>query len=83
VAATLAAAIMMGCALVDVLRRQRHSGREDREGSNSFALIATIILAPIAAMLIQAANLRSREFDARDAGGSAECRGPETASSAR
>jgi heat shock protein HtpX len=41
---------------------------DDREGSNPVALIAMIILAPIAAMLIQAAISRSREFDA-DAGG--------------
>jgi heat shock protein HtpX len=41
---------------------------DDREGSNPIALIATIILAPIAAFLIQAAVSRSREYDA-DAGG--------------
>ena len=45
------------------------NGRDDRNGANPFALIATIILAPIAAMLIQAAISRSREYDA-DAGGS-------------
>src|ERR1041385_3615039 len=44
--------------------------RDDREGSNPVALLATIILAPIAAMLIQAAISRSREYDA-DAGGAA------------
>jgi heat shock protein HtpX len=36
--------------------------------ANPIALIATVILAPIAAMLIQAAISRSREYDA-DAGG--------------
>ena len=41
---------------------------DNRQGSNPIALIATIILAPLAAMLIQAAISRSREFDA-DAGG--------------
>ena len=56
-----------GLALRDVLRRRP---RDDREGSNPLALIAMIILAPIAAMLIQAAISRSREFDA-DAGGAA------------
>jgi heat shock protein HtpX len=72
VAATLAAAIMM------ISRFAMFFGggsRDDREGSNPVALIATIILAPIAAMLIQAAISRSREFDA-DAGGSAIAGGP-------
>src|SRR5262249_30180111 len=43
---------------------------DDREGggSNPLALLAMMILAPVAAMLIQAAISRSREF-AADAGG--------------
>jgi heat shock protein HtpX len=65
VAATLAAAIMM----VSRFAMFFGGGRsDDREGQNPVALLATIILAPIAAMLIQAAISRSREFDA-DAGG--------------
>jgi heat shock protein HtpX len=66
VAATLAAAIMM------IARFGLFFGgsRDDREGSNPIALLATVILAPIAAMLIQAAISRSREYDA-DAGGAA------------
>ncbi|MBW8895727.1 MAG: M48 family metalloprotease, partial [Acidobacteria bacterium] len=41
----------------------------DRErGNNPIALLATIILAPVAALLIQMAISRSREF-AADAGG--------------
>jgi heat shock protein HtpX len=68
VAATLAAAIMMVSRFAMFFGGGH--GRDDREGSNPFALIATIILAPIAAILIQAAISRSREFDA-DAGGSA------------
>src|SRR5262249_29268212 len=40
----------------------------DREGQNPIAMLATLILAPIAAVLIQAAISRSREYDA-DAGG--------------
>ena len=44
--------------------------RDDRDRGNPIALLATIILAPLAAMLIQAAISRSREFDA-DAGGAA------------
>ena len=67
VAATLAAAIMMAARFAMFFGGSRNN---DREGSNPFALIATLILAPIAAMLIQAAISRSREFDA-DAGGAA------------
>ena len=49
--------------------RDRFGGRDDRDrGSNPIALLAMIILAPLAAMLIQAAISRSREF-AADAGG--------------
>src|SRR3954454_14738788 len=71
VAATLAAAIMM------IARFAMFFGasRDDREGSNPVALLATIILAPLAAMLIQAAISRSREFDA-DAGGAQIAGGP-------
>jgi heat shock protein HtpX len=69
VAATLAAAIMM-ISRFAMFFGGSGNGRDDRQGSNPFALLATIILAPIAAMLIQAAISRSREFDA-DAGGSA------------
>jgi heat shock protein HtpX len=66
IAATLAAAIMV------VARFAMFFGgsRDEREGHNPVAMIATIILAPIAAMLIQAAISRSREFGA-DAGGAA------------
>jgi len=71
VAATLAAAIM----LISRFAMFFGGSRDDREGSNPVALIATIILAPIAALLIQAAISRSREFDA-DAGGSAIAGGP-------
>jgi heat shock protein HtpX len=64
VAATLAAAIMM----VSRFAMFFGGSRDDREGGNPIAMLATIILAPIAAMLIQAAISRSREYDA-DAGG--------------
>ena len=75
VAATLAAAIMM-ISRFAMFFGGSGNGRDDRQGSNPFALIATIILAPIAAMLIQAAISRSREFDA-DAGGSTIAGGPQ------
>lgn len=66
VAATLAAAIMM------VARFAMFFGgsRDDRQGQNPVALLATMLLAPVAAMLIQSAISRSREFGA-DAGGAA------------
>ncbi len=67
VAATLAAAIMMLARFAMFFGGRRS---DDREGGNPIAAIATMILAPIAAMLIQAAISRSREF-AADAGGAA------------
>jgi heat shock protein HtpX len=65
VAATIAAAIMMVSRFAMFF-----GGSRDDRGSNPIALLATIILAPLAAMLIQAAISRSREFGA-DAGGAA------------
>jgi heat shock protein HtpX len=67
VAATLAAAIMMISRFALFWGGTRH---DDREGGNPIAALATVILAPAAAMLIQAAISRSREYDA-DAGGAA------------
>jgi heat shock protein HtpX len=65
VAATLAAAIMM----ISRFALFFGGGRDDdRGGSNPISLLATMILAPVAAMMIQAMISRSREFDA-DAGG--------------
>jgi heat shock protein HtpX len=67
VAATVAAAIMM---VAQMARWAAIFGgsRDDRGGSNPIAMLATVILAPIAAMLIQAAISRQREF-AADRGG--------------
>ena len=71
VAATVAATIMM------VARMAQYaaifgggSSRDDNRGGNPFSLLLMVILAPLAAMLIQAAISRSREF-AADAGGAA------------
>jgi heat shock protein HtpX len=69
VAATMAAAIMMVARMAQFAAIFGGGSRDDREGgSNPIALLATIILAPLAAMLIQAAISRSREFGA-DRGG--------------
>jgi heat shock protein HtpX len=68
VAATLAAAIMMIAHFARFAAIFGGGRSDDREGSNPIALFATVLLAPIAAALIQAAISRSREF-AADAGG--------------
>ncbi len=70
VAATIAAAIMMVARIAQFAAIFGGGRSDEREGSNPIALLATIILAPIAAMLIQAAISRSREY-AADAGGAA------------
>ena len=67
VAATLAATIMMASRFAFFFGG---GGRDDDRGGNPVGLLATIILAPFAAMLIQMAVSRSREF-AADAGGAA------------
>jgi heat shock protein HtpX len=66
VAATLAATIMM----VARMAMWFGGGRRDDRDGNPIAAIAMLILAPVAAMLIQAAISRSREF-AADEGGAA------------
>jgi heat shock protein HtpX len=68
IAATLAAAIMM-LGRMAMYAGFFYGGRDDRNGaSNPIALLAMMILAPMAALLIQSAISRSREF-AADAGG--------------
>ncbi len=65
VAATIAATIMMVARMAQFAALFGGMGhRDDREGSNPIALLATIIVAPIAAIVIQAAISRSREFAA-------------------
>ena len=62
IAATVAATIMMVARMAQFAAIfGGFGGRDDRGGSNPVALIATIILAPLSAMLIQAAISRSRE----------------------
>ena len=43
-------------------------GRDDDEGANPIAMLAMVILAPVAAMLIQMAISRSREYEADRSG---------------
>jgi heat shock protein HtpX len=73
VAATIAAAIMMISRFAMFFGGSRD---DNRGGSNPIALLATMILAPLAAAMIQAAISRSREYDA-DAGGSAIAGSPQ------
>jgi heat shock protein HtpX len=68
VAATMGAAIMMLARMAQFAAFFGGGGRDDdSRGGNPIGMLATMILAPIAAMLIQAAISRSREF-AADAG---------------
>jgi heat shock protein HtpX len=81
IAATLAGAIMM---LANMARWSLIFGggqRDEREGGGGIGLLFTLILAPIAAMLIQMAISRSREFQA-DETGARTIRDPEALASA-
>jgi len=73
VAATIAAAIMFSAHMAHYAAifgggGSRSSDDRDGGGANPIAMLATVILAPVAASLIQSAISRSREF-AADAGG--------------
>jgi len=75
IAATLAGAVMM---LIDIARWGMFFGshRDDEEGgTNPIALVLMIVVAPLAALLIQMAVSRSREFEA-DASGARLTRRP-------
>lgn len=70
VAATIAAAIMMLASIArwGAIFGGLGSRDNERGGGNALALLATAIVAPIAALLIQAAISRSREFGADQQG---------------
>jgi len=68
VAATIAAAIMMLARWASYAAMFGGMGDRRDRGANPIALLATIIFAPLAALLVQSAISRSREF-AADAGG--------------
>jgi heat shock protein HtpX len=70
VAATIAAAIVMVARMAGYAAMFSGGRDDNREGGNPLAMLAMMIVAPLAAMLIQAAISRSREF-AADAGGAA------------
>jgi heat shock protein HtpX len=71
IAATLAAAIMFAARMAMYAGMFGGGRQDDRDhGTNPIALLAMMFLAPIAAMLIQTAISRSREYGA-DAGGAA------------
>ncbi len=75
IAATLAAAVMVIASMARWAAFFGFGGRDDREGANPIVLLATAILAPIAAVMIQMAVSRSREFQA-DASGAEMARNP-------
>ncbi|MBI4419272.1 MAG: zinc metalloprotease HtpX [Gemmatimonadetes bacterium] len=82
VAATIASAIMMLASIARWGAIFGGGGRDDdRGGGNVFVLLATAIVAPIAAMIIQAAISRSREF-AADRGGAEIAGSPQGLASA-
>lgn len=69
IAATLAGAIMMLARMAQYAMIFGGGRRDDRdEGGGALGLLVTMILAPLAAMLIQMAISRSREFQADDTG---------------
>jgi heat shock protein HtpX len=68
VAATIAAAIMMLANMAQFAALFGVGGRSDDRGANPLVLLVTAMVAPMAAMLIQAAISRQREFGA-DRGG--------------
>ena len=68
IAATIAGAISFLANMAQWAALFGGFGGDDEDGGNPLALIATIIFAPLAAMLVQMAISRSREFEA-DKGG--------------
>ena len=65
IAATLAGVIMF---IANMARFTVFFGGDDRDGGNIISLLLLVILAPIAAMLIQMAISRSREYIADESG---------------
>lgn len=70
ITATIAGAIMMIANMARWAMMFSGRSRDDRNGSNPIALLAAVIIAPLAAMLIQLAISRSREYAADKRGAS-------------
>jgi heat shock protein HtpX len=68
VAATLASAIMVLAYMARWAALFGFGGRSDREGSNPLVLLVSALVAPFAAMLIQLAVSRAREYQADQSG---------------
>ncbi|HEV8120262.1 MAG TPA: zinc metalloprotease HtpX [Candidatus Polarisedimenticolia bacterium] len=81
VAATLASAVMVLASMARFAAIFGGGRGDDREGANPLALLATALLAPFAAMLIQMAVSRSREYQA-DASGAEMTHNPYALASA-
>jgi heat shock protein HtpX len=75
IAATIAGAISYLAHMAQWAALFGGVGRSDGERGNPFALIVMMIVAPLAAMLVQMAISRSREYQA-DASGAALCGNP-------
>lgn len=81
IAATLAGVVMMLATMARFAALFGFGGRDDEDGGGIIALIAMSILAPLAAMLIQMAVSRSREYLA-DSTGARLSRNPRALASA-
>jgi heat shock protein HtpX len=68
IAATLASAIMVIANMARWGAIFGFGGRDDRDGPNPIVLLVTAMLAPLAAVLIQMAVSRSREYQADESG---------------
>jgi hypothetical protein len=64
IAATLAGVILMVARMAQFAAMFGGMRRDDREGASGLELLVMIVVAPLAAMLIQMAVSRSREFQA-------------------
>lgn len=76
IAATLAGVVLMVARMAQFAAIFGGMRRDDRDGAGGLELLVTIVVAPLAAMLIQLAISRAREYEA-DASGARISRSPE------